>query len=318
MRGRPVDRGVRAQNSVGSVSRALRPYLDNLEFRPLPDTETRYASMRNGDVDLIFGGYNDELIRAMRDQKLKFYYGPGDLGEYLLYNFNRPPFNDRRMLEAVIRAMNIPALGASLYNGRLVPADSLFNTDSPYHAQAASDAWPKFDPEKSKQLIQEYTGSGGNPNFSFKTSNAPNRVEFGEFLQAQMAAVGIRVDLRFYDLAQFSSQVVQSGDFQATTCVGTIDTPYPAVWRLLHTGAPNNFGKYSNPQVDALLDEAAGTMDPSAHKRAYQQVEQLTGQDLVFAYFSHSNLSTITRPEVKGVDRYISRDMFFATTWLDR
>lgn len=294
------------------------PYLDGLEFRPLPDTDTRYASIQNGDVDLIFGGYNDELTRAMNDPKLKIYYGPGDAGEWLLFNFNQAPFNDRRMREAIIRAMNIGAMGASLYNGRLVPADSLFNTDSPYHTQAASDAWPKYDPEKAKQLVQQYTAEGGNPNFTFKTSNAPNRVKFGEFLQAQMAAVGIKVDLKFYDLAQFSSQVVQSGDFQATTFVGNFDTPYPAVIRMFHTGQSNNYGKYSNPQVDTLLDQAAATTDTAQQKQDYQQVEQITGQDLPLAWFSRSNLSTITKQDVKGVDRYVSRDMFFATTWLDR
>ena len=42
------------------------PYLDGLEFRPLPDTETRYASIENGDVDLIFGGYHTELLRGSR------------------------------------------------------------------------------------------------------------------------------------------------------------------------------------------------------------------------------------------------------------
>lgn len=295
-----------------------KPYLDGLEFRPLPDTETRYASIQNGDVDLIFGGYDDELTRALDNPNLKIYYGPGDLGEYLLFNFDRPPFNDRRMREAVIRALNLDALGASLYNGRLVSSDSLFNASSPYHTRAASDEWPKFDLDKARQLVQEYVAGGGNPNFTFKTSNAPNRVAFGEFLQAQMAAVGIHVDLQFYDLAQFSSSVVQSHDFQASTYVGTFDTPYPYVTRILHTDGPNNYGKYSNPQVDRLLDEAAGSQDESVRTRDYQQVEQIAGQDLALAFFSRSYLSTITKPEVKGMDRYITRDMFFATTWLDR
>lgn len=46
------------------------PRLDGLEFRPLPDTETRYASIENGDVDLIFGGYHTELLRGMENPNL--------------------------------------------------------------------------------------------------------------------------------------------------------------------------------------------------------------------------------------------------------
>jgi peptide/nickel transport system substrate-binding protein len=70
--------------------------------------------------------------------------------------------------------------------------------------------------------------------------------------------------------------------------------------------------------VDALLDQAASTSDPAVRTQAYQQVETLVGQDLSMAWFSRSYLSTITKPEVKGIDRYVSRDMFYATTWLDR
>ncbi|WP_433279938.1 ABC transporter substrate-binding protein [Pseudonocardia xinjiangensis] len=292
------------------------PYLDGLEFRPLPDTETRYASIENGDVDLVFGGYNQELVRASSNPGLRVYYGPGNAGEYLYFNFNKAPFNDRRMREALIRSLDLNALAASQYSGRLVPSTSLFTEDSPYHTQAASDAWPKFDPERAKQLIAEYKASGGDPTFTFKTTQA--RVPFGEFIQAQMAAVGIDMKVQFYDLAQFSSAVVQSNDFQLTTWVGAFDVPYPGATRLLHTGGNTNYGDYSNPQVDALLDEAARTTDQAVRTHAYQQVELLVGQDLSMAWFSRSYLSTITRPEVKGIDRYPSRDMFFATTWLDR
>jgi ABC-type transport system substrate-binding protein len=88
---------------------------------------------------------------------------------------------------------------------------------------------------------------------------------------------------------------------------------------MFHTGAATNYGQYSNPKVDQLLDEAAGTTDKSVQTKDYQQVEQITGQDLVLAWFSRSNLSTITKQDVKGVDRNsLARDMFYATLWLDR
>jgi ABC-type transport system substrate-binding protein len=292
-----------------------KPYLDGLEFRPLPDTESRYASIENGDVDVVFGGYNQELVRASSNPGLRVYYGPGNAGEYLYFNFNKAPFNDRRMREALISSLDLNALAASQYSGRLVPSTSLFSEDSPYHTEAASQAWPKYDPQRAKQLIAEYKASGGDPSFTFKTTQA--RVPFGEYIQAQMAAVGIDMKVQFYDLAQFSSAVVQSNDFQLTTWVGAFDVPYPGATRLLHTGGNTNYGDYSNPQVDALLDEAARTTDEAVRTHAYQQVELLVGQDLSMAWFSRSYLSTITEPDVKGIDRYPSRDMFFATTWLD-
>jgi peptide/nickel transport system substrate-binding protein len=144
-------------------------------------------------------------------------------------------------------------------------------------------------------------------------------VQFAEFLQAQMAEIGITLQPQFFDLAQYSSSVVQSHDFQIAGWVGgPTDVPYPAVVNLMHSGGNANYGGYSNPEVDTLLDRAAATTDEAERTRLYQRVGLLTNQDIAVAYYSRGYLSTVAKPEVKGVVRYLTRDMFFATTWLDR
>jgi ABC-type transport system substrate-binding protein len=295
------------------------PHLDGLEFRPLPDTETRYASIVNGDVDEIFAGYQTELYRALQAKNLNVYYGPGNGAEYVYFNFQKAPFDDRRMREAFVRGIDLNALAATQYNGQMAQAKGWFGDDSPYTTEQSRDAWPAFDVEKAKALVADYVKGGGSATVQYKTTNAPNRVAFAEFLQAQMAAIGITLQPQFFDLAQYSSSVVQSKDFQIAGWVGgPVDVPYPAVQNLLHTGGNTNYGSYSNPQVDQLLDEAAATTDDAKRTADYQQAQLLTNQDIPVAYYSRGYLSTIAKPEVKGVVRYLSRDQFFATTWLDR
>jgi peptide/nickel transport system substrate-binding protein len=292
------------------------PRLDGLEFRPLSDTETRYASMISGDVDMIYGGYNNELVRAYTNPDFTVYYGPGSGGFFFTFNFARAPFDDRRMREAAVRAIDLRALAASQYGNQLVGSDSLFSEDSPYHTQAASDLWPEYDPERARQLVQEYVADGGNPRFSFSTSRS--EVTLGEFVQAQLNAVGMDVEVRYYDLAEFTSRVLQGGEFELISNLAPFDYPFPAAARLLSSNGAINFGKYSNPEVDRLLAEAAATTDPAERERAYQGVERLVNEDIALLFLSRSYLSTITKPEVKGVDRTIGRDIFFATAWLDR
>jgi ABC-type transport system substrate-binding protein len=292
------------------------PYLDKLEFRPLSDTESRYASIQNGDVDIIYGAFNEELVRAVQDENLAVYYGEQNGGELLYFNFDRPPFDDRRMREAVVRAIDLDALSAVHYGNQIVPADSLFTTDSPYHDDAASTLWPTHDPTRAKQLVDEYRASGGNPDFVLKTVNT--WLDFAAFIQAQMATVGITVKVEVYDLAQYASQVVQSGDFDLSTTVGSFDNPYPGAVRLLSSTGNQNYGKYDNPKVDDLLDQAAGTVDETQRQADYREVEKIVNEDLVFCWLSRSFVSTITRNDVKGVVRYLFRDMYFATLWLDR
>ncbi|WP_232665874.1 ABC transporter substrate-binding protein [Pseudonocardia sp. TRM90224] len=295
------------------------PRLDGLEFRPLPDTESRYASLENGDVDLIFGGYHTELLRGAENPNLTVYYGSGHGAEWIYFNHAKAPFDDHRMREAVVRGIDLDALAATQFRGQMERAHGYFGDGSVYQTPEAAAAWPTFDQARAKQLVAEYVSTGGSATVVYKTTNAPNRVAFAEFLQAQMAAIGITLQPQFFDLAQYSSSVVQSKDFQlAGTVGGPVDAPYPSAQNVLRTGGNQNYGSYSNPEVDALLDKAAAATDDAERTRLYQQVQLLTNQDVSMAYYSRGYLSTIAKPQVKGVVRYLTRDMFFATTWLDR
>lgn len=292
------------------------PYLDGIEIRPLSNTESRYATMQNGDVDMINGGFNDEVVRAFANPKLRVYFGPGNAGTYFLFNFAHPPFDDLRMRKAVMETIDLNAASATLYNGQLVPTNSLFREGSPYHTQQASDIYPKQDLEDAKKLVQEYVAAGGDPSFSYTTSTS--QVTQGEFVQAQLAQVGMKVTPRYYDLAQFTSQVVQSGNFELTSYVTSMDYPFPAVSRSFRSDGSANYGKYQNPRVDALIDDAAATTDPAKRTNDYQQIELQVNKDIAVGWMTSSYLSTITKPDVRGIDRYVTRDLFFASIWLDR
>ncbi|WP_433290240.1 ABC transporter substrate-binding protein [Pseudonocardia sp. CA-142604] len=292
------------------------PRLDGLEVRPLSDTETRFASIINGDVDLINGGYPTELLRAYDDPRFTVYYGPSNGGFFFTYNFSRPPFDDRRMREAVAHAIDVRALAASLYSNQLISSDSLFATGSPFDNPTAGQGYPEFDLERARQLVADYVADGGSAAFSFKASRTD--VTLGEFVQAQLAAAGMQVEVELYDLAEFTGSILQSGDFELVPNGTSFDYPYPAASRLLHTDGSINFGSYSNPEVDRLLDQAASSTDETERTTLYGEVERLVNQDLALLFLNRSYMSTITLPDVRGVQRYITRDLFYANLWLDR
>jgi ABC-type transport system substrate-binding protein len=292
------------------------PYLDGVEIRPLPDTESRYATMANGDVDAINGGFNTELVRAFSNPDLRVYFGPGNGGVLNYFNFARAPFDDKRMREAAVAAMDPNALGAAFFSNQLIRAESLFDETSPYHTQRATDAWPKYDVGRAKQLVDEYRASGGNPDFVYTTDRSS--VPLGEFVQASMAAVGVKVEVRYFDLAEYAGRVLQGGDFDMASQIAAFDYPFPGISRVYTTGGSSNFGKYQNPQVDQLVLDASATGDAARRTSDYQQIELLLNQDVAVQWLSRSYLSTITKPQVKGIDRYITRDLFVAGTWIDR
>jgi peptide/nickel transport system substrate-binding protein len=295
---------------------AGKPYLDGISFRPLPDTETRYASVVNGDIDLDIGGFFTEAQRSSLDQNLETYYGPGGDGEFLYFNFSKKPFDDPRMREAVIRAIDPKALNATQYRDAGDLAATAFAEGDQYFSRRAADAYPTYDPERAKQLIADYRASGGNPDFTFQDATSPNNVQFATFLQAQWAAVGLNVKLQLDDIATVITTVVQGGNFQMLHWIsGPYENPYPFMYNQFHTGGINNYGKYSNPQVDAALDEATSTTDPAIRIAAYQKAQELLNSDLAVAWMARAAKAAIARPNVKGVSRYLSSELFWGGTW---
>lgn len=295
------------------------PRLDGLEFRAITDTKTIVLSVQNGDVDYMFGGYLDQLITGSQDPKLNVFYGPGGGAEYLYLNWTKPPFNDRRMREAVVRSIDPGALSRSQYQGAMVPANSIFPPESPYYSAEAGALWPTFDLQKAKQLIDSYRSEGGAVDFTIELPNSPTRILFGQFIQAQFAAAGINAKLNFHDLANFSATIISRGNFQmSSTVTGPWSNPYPNVSVLLHSEGYRNYGKYHNPEMDQLLDLASATTDTQQRAEAYQRVQLLANQDIAVCWYSRGYLNAIASKQLRGVERYQEGELWTATLWLDR
>mgnify|MGYP001063829031 CR=1 FL=1 len=293
-----------------------KPYLDGIEFRPISDTDARYASVVNGDIDLDIGGFFSELRRASMDKSLKTYWGPGGDGQYLYYNLTKKPFDDKSVRQALIMAIDPKALNATQYNNVGQLATTPFAEGDQYFSQAAADAYPKFDQAGAKKLIDAYKAGGGNPDFTYNTGNSPDDHQLGQFLQAQWAAIGVNVKLQFDDIATFIGPIIQGTQFGTATWIsGPYENPFPFMTNQFHTGGINNYGKYSNPQVDAALDQAAASSDPAAQAAAYKKAQELIAGDLPVVWLSRAAKAAIARPNVKGVSRYLSSELFFAGTW---
>ncbi len=79
-----------------------------------------------------------------------------------------------------------------------------------------------------------------------------------------------------------------------------VATPFPSLVQPLHTGGSGNHGRYSDPQVDALLDNAVATTDKAEQAANYKQPEAIAGKDLAIGWYSRAYTGMLTRKNVKG------------------
>ena len=80
------------------------------------------------------------------------------------------------------------------------------------------------------------------------------------------------------------------------------DYPHPQNFLdiLFHSGAENNYGEYSNPEIDALLEIAGAEPDSNLGLALYQQAEQKLAEDATCLPLWFGKNHILVKPYVKG------------------
>jgi len=104
--------------------------------------------------------------------------------------------------------------------------------------------------------------------------------------QQQLRAVGIALDIRSFEAATFLSDITR-GEFQMYSLrwLGANEDPDFFEYafhsaRIIPNGANRQY--YSNPRVDALIDQARQELDQSVRKKEYEEVQRILAEDLPY------------------------------------
>ena len=122
------------------------------------------------------------------------------------------------------------------------------------------------------------------PPTALKTSNDEGTRLLAAVLQQQLARVGIALDIRSYEFATFYSDVTR-GAFQMYSLRWIGGNEEPDIFSYVFSTAnfsPKgaNRGHYSNPRLDALLNDAAQSQDMNRRKADYVEAQQILARDL--------------------------------------
>ena len=297
------------------------PYLDELIYRPIPDTQTRQQAILNGDVDLTYMITATEIIQAQDQPQLQVLSARANGGEGIVLNDNIAPFDDPRMREAFVSMLNLDVIADVRYSGQrdLAGAIGLINPESPVYAPEVEGIWPTADVERAMSLIAEYEADGGDPTFTFVLPNTPDRRAFAEMTGQFFRDAQLDVTTEFLDISEFVTGILQTGDFQAAIMsYPAFVGKYPQMWNAYHTTGTSNWANFSDPDVDAALEEAVSATDATVATAAWQEVQVLVAEKIPFATYGRPPSAIITQEWVHGVDKYPDNTLFPATLWTSK
>ncbi len=185
--------------------------------------------------------------------------------------FNTAKVPDVRVRQAILYAIDRNLLLTGLLEGRGEVVDGFLSSLSPFYDASITPV--AYDPAKAKALLAE-AGWDGSQKLSFVVDSGDSTfVQGASVIAAQLAEVGITVEIRTVDFASIWDYVF-GGDFDLFSVQYTLTPidPFPDVNWLLGAG---NFLAYSNDEVSGLLTQIGSAKDDAATRAIYTRINQI-------------------------------------------
>src|SRR5580698_5207920 len=172
------------------------PYLDRIVLRPLPDAQSRFASLQSGEADIIWDDEidADNIQKAQKDPKMTVHTYAGSGAAVYAFNTKVAPFDDVRVRQALVMAIDRKKMSQAITNGLARPATNPYGDGS--WVQCKDDGALPEDPEKAKALLKDY----GKPvDFKMIVSATPRGRAVGQILQQFWKNIGANMEIEQID-----------------------------------------------------------------------------------------------------------------------
>jgi len=257
--------------------------LERIEARVIPDPSRALASLRNGEIHIL--------------PSLHPFYFPEQIDtpalrqRIMLFNFRRGPLKDRRLRQALTHLMDIKQLIQEARHQVGIPLSGPFSLQSTWYHQALAPLG--YDREAAMRLIDAagwvMSSKRGLRRLNgipltlriLWAKNSPEMKFAAHHLISELKNLGIDAQAKPADFG-FVKILLQRGDFDIAL-LGIALKPYEDLSPWIYSGAPLNYGAYSNVFLNSLLDNLRTERDLKAQIRIAHRIHRVMRDDPPFS-----------------------------------
>ncbi|WP_119968373.1 ABC transporter substrate-binding protein [Shewanella japonica] len=285
--------------------------IDLLVFDITPKSEARLAKIITQDCQVSALPKANELKVISKHKHLEVSTKPGLNVAFWAFNTQKPPLDDVRVRQALAHAVDKQNILNVVYHDTAVAATGILPPASWAYSEIedAND----FDPEKAKYLLDE----AGVTDLTFDIWAMPvvriynpNALKTAELIQADLANIGVKVNIVSYDWSVFTQKLISS-DYDSVLIGWNADNTDPDNFftPLLSCSAlesNNNRSRWCSAELDNILAKAKETRVMSERKQLYRQAETLITKNVPMVNLAHAQklLLKNTDVAVKNVNPY--------------
>ena len=266
----------------------------SITFRPVTENASRVAMLQAGDADFIWPVPTESMSTLAADPDVYVDAGEGIVVRWLFLNTQKEPFNDVRVRQAMNYGVDKDAYIAVVKNGLASQATSVLGPAVQHYK--GNDPYP-YDPEKAKELLAEAGYPDGFDTTIICRSTTAD-LKQSEFLQQQLAQIGVNVEIRSFENAIVSEMVeghegpgseAEVDMYISGWSSSTGDADWgirPLLAKESEPPASFNISYFENDELDELLYSALETADEEKRAGYYAQAQDLIWEECPMVFLA--------------------------------
>jgi peptide/nickel transport system substrate-binding protein len=274
------------------------PRVPGVTFEFISEPSTALSALQAGEIDWTDSIPPQRVAQLKNDESIHLAVIPSNDYWYLALNEAKPPWNDVRVRQALAYAIDRDAIVQATSYGTAVANQLAIPTGNPWYTRY--DAY-RYDIDTAKRLLAE---AGAKPTTMdmLVSSEYPETVTAAQVIADNVAPLGITVNIRTVDMATWLDEQ-NSGHFDMLMMgwLGNID-PDDFYYAQHHTDGSSNAQKYSNPEVDRLLDAGRVEVDGRARHDDYAKAATLIADQVSYLYLYNPSVIQGWTPNLTGYE----------------
>jgi oligopeptide transport system substrate-binding protein len=283
------------------------PKISQLVYRIFPgdQRDAMYDEFQNGRLE-------DAPVPSRADRRAlaasgSHVYVKRPMISVRFYGFNTrtKPFNDRRVRQAFVHAIDRESLVRDVHFGQYTLAQGILPPGM-LGFNPKLDSY-RYDPPRAQSLLAEagYPGGRGLPTIAiWSGAKWKDIIREHEQIKKWLAAVGMTVEVHYLTDWSAFSKMIDDEKLPVFLYAWYADVPDPDnfLFMLFHSQSPRNLFGYANPVVDGLLSRARGEQDPLQRVELYRRAEELIVDDAPVLPIWHLTYERLFQPYVRSVE----------------
>jgi peptide/nickel transport system substrate-binding protein len=270
------------------------PALDSYIFRVVKDTTAVVASLKTGEADWgsVPPTSYDEMTKQSNVTTTKYDTYNFEFAAFQIDATKTTLFQQKEVRQALTYALDRDAMAQAIYNGLATVAQGTEPTLSFAYAPDQMKTKYTYDPKKAAQLLDAAGWAAGSDGIRAKDgkklqftiwTNAGNKARESliTVMQQQWKAIGVDATPKTEDFASLVTRITETHDFEVAMLGFSwdVDPDQGTMWSTSAYTGGFNLGKYSNPQVDKLVDSGLTELDTAKRKQIYIDMQNAVLDD---------------------------------------